>query len=215
MYILKESYIKLQPAERLYQSDKPIIAITGSIATGKSTVTHLLKNMGFAIIDADELVKRVYQTQDAINFIQSVSPQSVHEGEIQFPKLREHFFNNHQIKEKVENFIYSKLQALFLEEKEKAHQAFIIYDVPLLYEKNLHLKVDSSIVVYTPKQKQIERLKLRDNSSIETIKNILNAQIDIEVKKEKADYVIDNSGDLMELELSVQSWVSHYFNQLS
>jgi dephospho-CoA kinase len=201
---LKEKFVKLEPGFRLYNYDKPIIALTGGIATGKSTVTKLLESKGLKIIDADQLVKGIYQRQDTKELIRTVFSDAWVNEEISFPKLREMVFQNPKIKELIEGFIYARLPDAFREATSKiSGQDFYIYDVPLLFERNLDTKVDVKVVVYAPRNIQLARLIDRDGSKEELGNKILDAQMDIEEKKEKADFVINNSGTMVELAAEV------------
>lgn len=197
---LKKEYHKLSPDQRLYHFDKPIIGLTGGIATGKSTVSKILKNKGFQIIDADQLVKDIYETKEAHKFIQSSFPGAYTEDEIDFKQLRSLVFGNSKVKSQVENFIYQRLPNAIKEASKKIKdQDFYIYEVPLLFERNLDKSVDVKIVVYAPRRIQLERIISRDGSSKEVSESILDQQMDIEEKKQKADFVINNSGKPSEL----------------
>src|SRR6476661_1063578 len=112
---LKAKYIKLEPGFRLYNLDKPIIALTGGIATGKSTVTKMLEAKGLQVIDADALVKSIYRKEETKNFIKTVFSVAWGNEEISFPKLRELVFQNPKVKEAVETFIYARLPEAFRE----------------------------------------------------------------------------------------------------
>jgi len=201
---LKEKFIKLEPGFRLYNYDKPIIALTGGIATGKSTVTKLLEQKGLKVIDADALVKSIYQKQETKDLIRTTFSDVWVNNEINFPKLRELVFQNPKVKELIEGFIYARLPEAFREATAKiTNQDFYIYDVPLLFERNLDTKVDLKLVVYAPRSVQLARLIDRDGSKEEIGNKILDAQMDIEEKKEKADFVISNSGSVAELAAEV------------
>lgn len=201
---LKPKFIKLEPGFRLYNYDKPIIALTGGIATGKSTVTKLLEAKGLKVIDADQLVKSIYQKQETKDLIKTTFSDVWVNNEINFPKLRELVFQNPKVKELIEGFIYARLPEAFREATAKiTDQDFYIYDVPLLFERNLDTKVDLKLVVYAPRSVQLARLIDRDGSKEEIGNKILDAQMDIEEKKEKADFVIDNSGSTVELAAEV------------
>ncbi len=201
---LKPQYIKLEPGFRLYNYDKPVVALTGRIATGKSTVTKLLEARGLKIIDADALVKSIYQKEETKEFIRTVFSVAWVNEEISFPKLRELVFQNPKVKEAVETFIYARLPQAFREAAERiTDQNFYFYDVPLLFERHMENKVDLKIVVYAPRSVQLARLIDRDGSKEEIGNKILQAQMDIEEKKEKADFVINNSGTLTELAAEV------------
>jgi len=210
MKSLKPKYIKLTPAERLYQLDKPLVALTGGIATGKSTVTKLLQERGLKIIDADQLVKSIYQFDETKKFIATHYPQVFAHNEIQFPKLRELFFRSTDVKKNIENFIYDRLPEAFQQATSSiSNQDFYLYDVPLLFEKGLNTKVDLSLVVYAPEEVQLARLIDRDGSKKEIGKKILEQQMNIEEKKNKADYIIDNSKSLTELAAEVDNLLLH------
>ncbi len=207
---IKPNLIKLNASQRLYHLEKPIIGLTGGIASGKSTVAQILKDKGYKIIDADQLVKKIYSKEETKDFIKSIASDCVDSDQINFSKLREQFFSDHLLKEKIERFIYQKLPDFFLKEVDPS-DSFIIYDVPLLFEKNLNSLIDFSILVYCPKNLQLERLKNRDRISNDLAKKILDNQMDIEIKKNKSDFIIDNSEDLLKLPEEVEKVLQAIF----
>lgn len=201
---LQSKFNKLTPHERLYQYDRPIVAITGGIATGKSTVTKMLEQKGFRIIDADQLVKSIYSLQETRNYIQTEFPDAWENNEINFIKLRALFFQNQKVKESIEAYIYKHLPEAFQKAaRQISDQDFYLYDVPLLFERSLHKQVDLTIVVYASENIQLARLIDRDQMKQDAAIRILKAQMDIEEKKGLADFVINNSGTLAELATEV------------
>lgn len=193
---LKSKWITKDPAGRLYNLKVPVVGLTGGIATGKSTVAALLRNENLAVIDADALVKKIYQTKEAHDFVQLHFREAVNEGKIDFRHLRASVFGDPKKQELIEQFIYSKLPAEFLSAYEEFHDpSFIIYDVPLLFEKKLDRSIDTSVCVYSPKVFQLDRLMKRDHISEELAEMILSKQMDIEAKRNSSDLVIDNSKD--------------------
>jgi dephospho-CoA kinase len=201
---LKEKYRLLDKSQRLYGLSLPVIAITGGIATGKSTLTNIIRERGFQVIDADSLVKKIYQTEEANYFIKQHIKEAWTDGKINFKKLRDYFFSNSEYKKLLEEFIYSKLPFFFLEEaKKNFDQDFYFYDVPLLFEKKLEDKIDISILVYANEDIQTQRLMKRDNCSLKDAKTILSHQINIESKKDKAHFIINNEGSLEKLSRDV------------
>jgi len=204
MSSLFKNFIKLDTSGRLYHLPVPVIALTGGIATGKSTVSKYLVKKGYPLIDADLLVKKIYSLQETKDFIKSVAPMVWKSEEIDFPALRILFFGNPKLKESIEKYIFSKLPEIFLERfKELGSPEFIIYDVPLLFEKGIDSLVDLKIVVWAPQKIQLTRLINRDNITEEEAKNILAHQMNIDEKKVLADFVIDNSSGIEELHLNV------------
>lgn len=206
MYLLKlkPDMIKISSKERLYNLDIPIIGLTGGIATGKSSVSKLLIKDNICLIDADQLIKEIYSSSETIDFIRSIYPESVLNNNIDFKKLREGFFNNPSLKSQIESFLYQRLPQAFLTKVTKDSK-FIVYDIPLLFEKNLQNKFDQVVLVYAPKELQIQRLMKRDNISKDLSSKIIEQQLDIESKKELSDFIIDNSYDLTHLETQYQT----------
>lgn len=211
MMKLKKS-AKLDSATRLYHVNRPILGLTGGIASGKSSVSQILKAKGFLIIDADVLVKRAYTFSHIQSKIKELSPGSIDSnGQINFKHLREKFFSSPEIKEKVEKLIYAELKSLFLVEVEEQNQDFVIYDVPLLFERGLDQLVDFKVLVYAPELSQRQRLERRDGTSSKVIDQILKSQMPIEEKKTKSDFVIDNSGGEEELTDKVENFIGEFF----
>jgi dephospho-CoA kinase len=191
---------RLSKNQRLYQLDVPVIGLTGGIATGKTTVSQKLQEKGFAVINADHLVKDIYALPETFEFIRSEFPDVIKNEQIQFPLLRQFVFANSENKVKIENFIYARLaQAFNAAFKKFDHPQMIIYDVPLLFEKNLQPLFDMTVLVYAPREIQQTRLMKRDNVLEEMAETMLNSQMDIEEKKAKADFIIDNSKSESEL----------------
>jgi dephospho-CoA kinase len=192
---LKDQYIGKETQERLYQTEVPVIGLTGGIATGKSTVSKILQEKGFQIICADTLVKNVYKTSKTIDYLKQHHREVIDDkNEVDFKKLRELFFSSKTIQANIEQLIYSQMPDAFTKERDKLNNADVIfYDVPLLFEKSLDKLVDLKVVVYCSPQQQIERLMKRDGINKELAANILSKQMPIDEKKKLADIVIDNS----------------------
>ena len=195
-----EDLNRLSKDQRLYQLDVPVIGLTGGIASGKTTVSHKLQEMGFSVINADHLVKDIYAMPETLEFVRSEFPDVIKNEQIQFPLLRQFVFANVDNKVKIENFIYARLAQAFKAAFDKLdHPKMIIYDVPLLFEKKLQHLFDMTVLVYAPREIQRTRLMKRDNVLEEMADTMLNSQMDIEEKKLKADFIIDNSKSALEL----------------
>lgn len=207
---LKPQFNKLSPAERLHGLPVPVVGLTGGIASGKSTVAKILKLEGIPVIDADQLVKRIYQSAQTKEFIRELSPEVISGEIINFSLLREKFFTDTTVKEKIESWIYQRLPEAFLTAyQELASPPYVVYDVPLLFEKKLQPLFDLSVLVYAPRKKQSIRLQERDDISEELSENILNHQLDMELKKSQVDLVIDNSGPIEQLVDATHEFLQH------
>jgi dephospho-CoA kinase len=209
---LKTKYRLHSSDQRLYQIRVPIIGLTGGIASGKSTVSRMLEARGFAVINADHLVKDVYDTQEALEFITKKHADVIQDGKIVFPLLREKFFKDKKVKLEIENFIYQRLPDAFLAAYRKLNSPqVVIYDVPLLFEKNMEAMFDVTVLVYASRKIQQARLMTRDGHEEAMAKTILDQQLDIEDKKLKAEFVIDNSRTEAELAEGINEFLHQYF----
>ena len=151
---------------------------------------------------------------EAEEYIQMNIPEAFSEEGIDFRKLRELFFESPEIKKSIEEFIYPNLKDAFLKEASTmTQQNFYIYDVPLLFERGIDVKVDAIIVVYAPKEIQIERVIQRDRCSRDLAEKILSEQFDIESKKTKGDFVISNVGSKNELAAEVDKLLLQLFTE--
>ena len=191
---LKESLIKLSQETRLHRCPNPLIGLTGGIATGKSTVTHLFKERGLWPICADQLIHQIYREEATLNKVSSLCPQAIQsQGTIDFKVLRTSFFNSPEIKKELESFLYARLPMVFKEALPSDTKQVVVYDVPLLFEKQMESQFDLTIVVYTSEQTQLERLSLRDGTDLDTHKKIIQAQWPLSKKRELAHYSIENN----------------------
>jgi dephospho-CoA kinase len=184
---------------------KHAIALTGGIATGKSTVCSLLKLHGFLTIDADMIAHKLLDQHHA-EIALMFGEQYVKEGKVLRKALGKIIFSNEQEKLKLEAFIHP----LIKEEIEKEAVIFeaqgkpYFIDIPLFFEK-MHYPIEKSVVIYTPKSLQVERLMKRDNITQEEALLKISNQMDIEVKKGLATFVIDNSSSLKNLQNEVEN----------
>lgn len=185
-------------------SFKNAIALTGGIATGKSTVCNLLKLHGFFIIDADKIAHRVLDEnyQEIENMFGS---KYVENKKVLRKELGKIIFSNEENKLKLEALLHPLIKEEILKEAkicEEQNRAYFV-DIPLFFEK-MHYPIPRSLVIYTPKDLQVQRLIKRDNISEEEALIKISNQWDIEKKKELADMVIDNSKDLKNLQNEVE-----------
>jgi len=177
------------------------IGLTGGIATGKSTVSSLLVARGALLIDADQIAREIMDpgspilAQVAAHFGQDILQE---DGTLHRKRLGEIIFSNPAERQVLESITHPAIRTSIQERMtayEKEHpEKLIVADIPLLYEAGAAYEgfFDEIMVVYVPRELQIERLMKRDEITEEQAVKRLNAQLDIERKKEKADIVIDN-----------------------
>ena len=183
---------------------KHAIALTGGIATGKSTVCNLLKLHGFLTIDADKIAHKLIDMHSG-EIAQMFGAKFVENGKVLRKDLGKVIFSNEEEKLKLEAFIHPLIKEEIIKEAaifEKQNKPYFI-DIPLFFEK-MHYPIPKSLVIYTPRQLQIQRLMQRDNITEEEAALKISNQMDIEKKKDLADLVIDNSSNLKNLQKEVE-----------
>ena len=92
-------------SKRLYDIQHKTIAITGGIATGKSTIGQLIKDQGYAFISADEQIKEIYKQKSILELIKEESPEIIEANNIDFKKLRRLYFDNPEFAKKLNSII--------------------------------------------------------------------------------------------------------------
>lgn len=169
-----------------------VYGITGSIACGKSTVTKYLLEKGYIVVDSDKLSHQALFDETCKKQIYELFPEVFINNNIDRKKLGAILFSNKIAKKQIESIIHPYVIEK-LNTAKKLDQNILFLDIPLLYEAKLEGLVDKVIVVYVTKDIQIERLIKRDNCTKEQALQRINNQIDIEEKRKKANFVLDNS----------------------
>jgi len=176
------------------------VALTGGIATGKSSATMLLSLYGFRFIDADKIAHSMLdQHSDKIRKLFGV--EYVVDGKVDRVKLGALVFADPAKRKALESLLHPLIYdeiARQSEEQDRFKKPYIV-DIPLFFEGNRY-PIEKSVVIYASKAKQLERLMKRDAYSEEEALRRIESQMDIEEKRKCATYVIDNSGDLKQLQ---------------
>ncbi len=190
---------------------KQIIGITGGIASGKSNVCSVIRNLGYKVIDCDKITHELYKKGNSIyNAIIDVFGIEYLDSnlEIDRKKLASYVFNNKEalnlLNETTHPFILNEINR----EINLIKDDIIFIDIPLLYEAKLENLVNKVICVYLDKELQIERLMARDNISREYALVKIHNQMDLKIKKDKADYVIDSKGTIDETNALVKTIIN-------
>jgi dephospho-CoA kinase len=188
-----------------------LIGVTGSIATGKTTVAEMLEELGAQTIDFDILSRMVVEPgkpayDDIVAFFGEQILRS--DKTLDREKLREIVFRDFEKKKKLESFQHLRIGEEFIRCVEqfasKDSSAIIQAVVPLLIEANMHPLFHHVLMVYASEEEQKRRLIERDGLSEEMAMNMIRSQLSVEEKKGYCDLVIDNSGSLEETRQQVE-----------
>ncbi|WP_066504324.1 dephospho-CoA kinase [Abyssisolibacter fermentans] len=187
-----------------------LIGITGGIGTGKSTVSNILRNKGYVIIDADIIAREALEVgkpgyDDVIDYFGA--DIITYDKSIDRRKLGEIVFNNNDLIKKLNDIVhphvYNEIKHLI--ELNSKQNNIIFLDIPLLIEEKDKLYSNGIIMdhiwlVYADRETQLNRILKRDNLGKDEAISRINSQMSIEDKRKEADVIIENKGDLKELE---------------
>ncbi len=180
-----------------------IVGLTGGIATGKSTVTSMLRELGAYVVDADVWARKVVEkgSPGLAGIVQAFGPGILQgDGTLNRAALGQIVFQDAEARQRLNDITHPKVRDGMRQETaaylEKHPDTPIVWDVPLLFEGETRNLVDVTILVYIPEEVQRMRLMSRDGLSEEDANRRISAQMPIEEKRALATYVIDNSGSL-------------------
>ena len=179
---------------------KKAVALTGGIGTGKSSASAILSLYGFRVIDADKVAHEVLDSK-YLEIAKIFGDEYIDNNRVNRKKLGALVFENPNARRELEEIVHS---AIFLEieklslKQESLGKPYLI-DIPLFFERGDY-PIERVVTVYAPKSLQIQRVMKRDKLSEKEALQRIEAQMDIELKRERANWVIDNSGSLAQLQ---------------
>lgn len=179
------------------------IAITGNIASGKSQVEKIIKNLGYKVFDADEICHNLLNNGDIIEKIKKEfnGYEIFSNGKLDRKKLGAIVFDNQELKIKLENIIHPEIkQELTLFFNNNQNDKNVFASIPLLFEAKMHNLFDKIILVTADTNTRLSRLMQRNNLSKEDALLRINAQKPQDEKIKLADFVIKNNSTLENLE---------------
>ncbi|EUJ17754.1 dephospho-CoA kinase [Listeria aquatica] len=179
------------------------LGLTGSIATGKSTVSKMLQDEKIPVIDADLVARKVVEkgTVGLEKIVSTFGDEVLSKGALNRAKLGEIIFHDSKKREQLNKIVHPLVRKEMLQERDrlfKSGETFVVLDIPLLYESQLTDLVDQVLVVMTTEEVELTRLMARNELSREEALARIATQMPISDKAKLADFVIDNSGTLKE-----------------
>lgn len=181
-----------------------IIGLTGSIASGKSTVANMLKDYGLPIVDADLVARIVVEpgTPTLQKIVEAFGGVALTEdGAMNRQKIGEIIFNDEEKRKQLNSIIHPAIRQEMLRQRDE-HVAkgaqTVIMDIPLLFESKLQHFVDKILVVSVTEETQLRRLMERNQLSEQEATARISSQLPLSIKEQGADAVINNNGTIEE-----------------
>ncbi|KGP71723.1 dephospho-CoA kinase [Pontibacillus yanchengensis] len=193
-----------------------VIGLTGSIASGKSTVSLMFDEFNIPVVDADKLSRKVVEPgKKAYNqIIEEFGHDILRDDQtIDRKALGTIVFNDEEKRKKLNSFVHPAVREEMVQQRDfyvtEGYKA-VVLDIPLLFESDLAHYVDKVVVVYVDEDTQLKRLMERDKSTKEDALSRINSQMPVSQKAKKADEVVDNSGSkhdsYKQLETILRQW---------
>ncbi|WP_369713240.1 dephospho-CoA kinase [Leptotrichia sp. HSP-342] len=194
---------------------KVVIGLTGGIGTGKSTVSQILKEKKFPVIDLDVISHEVIKFPKVVEKIVENFGKEVLEYNntgnwiVSREKLGRVIFGNREKRLILNSIMHPEILRIMREKilECKKENKIIFVEIQLLFEVQWEKEFDYILLVSAEKETQIKRILARDNRSKEEALSIINSQMSLDEKKKRSDYVIENDGNSQDLEKKVDDFL--------
>ncbi|EAE6382617.1 dephospho-CoA kinase [Listeria monocytogenes] len=192
------------------------IGLTGSVATGKSTVSNMIQHAGIPLVDADIAARKVVEPgTEGLKEIVAYFGEEIllADGTLDRAKLGEIIFKDKEKREKLNEITHPRVKDYMLEARERffrAGEELVFFDIPLLFESHLESLVDQIVVVWTAPETELKRLMERNNLTKEEALRRIESQMGIDEKARKADFVIDNNESLEKTQKQVYTFIERF-----
>ncbi len=177
-----------------------IAGLTGSIGMGKSTVGAMFRDLGAAVLDSDSIVHKLYERGGrAVEPVSTVFPDTIVHGAVDRALLSRYVIGQPDAIKQLEAIVHPLVkdeQKKFIETAKDEGKLMVLLDIPLLFEIGSQDRFDYIIVVSAPASIQRKRVLSRSGMTDDKFEQLLSRQMPDAEKREKADTVIDTSGDL-------------------
>jgi dephospho-CoA kinase len=177
------------------------VGLTGGIGSGKSEVARIFAELGAYVIDTDELAREaVAPNSDGLLAIAHEWPNVVRGNALDRQALAEIVFRDPAARKRLNEIIHPFVRRLATERQALAKpEQLVVHVVPLLFETGYADLVEKSVAVVAPEEERIARVIARDATDEAHIRARMQTQIDPQEARARADFVIDNNGDLEHL----------------
>ena len=187
------------------------VGLTGGIGSGKSLVAVMFKGLGVPVLSADEIARSLTETDEIVRKAirrQFGSTVFGKDGSLDRKRVADIIFSNKVERETLNSIIHplvlKKIEEEITELEKRSHAPFVIHEAALIYEAGADKNLDYVVFVDAEEETRIRRVIERDGISRADVSRRIDSQMPAEKKKERADFVITNDGDIKSLERRVK-----------
>ncbi len=179
-----------------------VYGLTGGIGSGKSAVAQFLEDFGVPVVSADELSRIVVTagSEGLAEVVRAFGPEVLDErGELDRRKMASIVFREPARRQQLESILHPRIRERFeqvLDALEKAGHVVAVYEVPLLFEKNLQADMKATILVTASEATRVARVMERDQVTETEVRDRIASQMPDALKRKRADYIIENDGNI-------------------
>lgn len=197
-----------------------VVGLTGGIGCGKSEVRRMLANAGITVIDADTLARELSDSN--VGIIKAIKEEFGEEtydeqGRLRRKALAQIVFNDRKKLEKLNGIIHPRVIRAVereLEQRQTQGEKIVVIDAALHYEINWNEAMDLMVAVNAPLEQRLTRVQQRDGVDEASVRRRMANQLPMEEKVRRADYVIQNDGDLQQLSTAVSKLVRWMYERV-
>lgn len=191
-----------------------ILGLTGGIGCGKSSLSNIFRNLNISIVDADIISRKIFEDKILLKKVFDYFGQNIKndDGTLNRKALGKIVFNDEEKLRELNNLTHPRIRERIISEIDeirKKGEGIVILDAAILVESGFLDMVDKLLVVTCQQEVQINRIKNRDNCSEQEAISRINSQMSQEEKSKYGDYIIDNSGTIIELESKAHKFIEY------
>ena len=170
------------------------VAVTGGIGTGKTTVSNLFEKIGIPVFNSDEIAKELMSNDNTLKLeiVNAFGDESYINNELNRAYLSDVVFNDETLLDKINSIVHPQVAKEFNQWLLNQKSKYIIYESAIIFENNSEDVFDKIICVIAPEEDVISRVMKRNNFSHDKVISIISNQLPDQVKRNKADYIIEN-----------------------
>lgn len=187
------------------------VGITGGIGGGKSTVSSIIRKLGFEVIDADNLAREIMHNEVSVKeaLIEEFGPDTYSNGNLNTTYLRERVFSKKEELSKLNSIVHPITIDKIREQAEQysGDKDLVFVESALVFESKMDKMLDLVVLVLADEEIRIQRVMDRDGIPESTIREIMESQLSDNTKKGRSDFILMNNGEVADLEENIRFFI--------